>query len=138
MAGFLSEGIKVTVSAPTATGTSAISGAILDMAGYDAVMWIARLGSPAANNNLRAQQDTDPAGGTMADLAGTLVTHATNNVLMLDLQRPLERFVRCQITRGTSTTIDTLVAIQYRARQRPTVQPTSVLEQFASPLEGTA
>jgi hypothetical protein len=135
---YLSEIIKITAGAPTATGTSAVTGAIIDMAGWEGVLWLARLGSPAANNNIRAQQDTDPAGATMADLQGTLVTHATNNMLMLDLQRPQERYVRCVVTRGTTTTIDTMVVIQYRSRNRPAVQPISTLEQFLSPPEGTA
>lgn len=138
MARYLTEEIRITASAPTATGTSTIDSAEVDMAGWDGVLFVVRLGSPAANNNIRAQQDTATGMASAADLTGTLVNHASNNVHMLDILRPLERFVRCRVTRGTTTTIDTMVAIQYRGRSKPPTQPTSVLEQFASPIEGTA
>jgi hypothetical protein len=134
---FLSEQVKVTVDAPSAGATSPVNGTVLDMSGWDGVLWIARLGTPAANNNIRARQSTT-SGGTYADLKDTLVTHATNNVLMIDLKRPRAQFVRCQVTRGTTTTIDSLVAIQYRGRSRSFTQPTSTLEQHMSPAEGTA
>lgn len=137
--GFLSEDVKVTVDAPTVAGTSTIDSTILNMAGYDGVLWIVRLGTPAANNNIRAQQDIVVGMGAAADLLGTLVNSATLNQHMLDLKRPIEPFVRCRVTRGTSTTIDAVIAIQYRARVHPVVQPaTAVLEQWHAPIEGTA
>jgi hypothetical protein len=138
MQNYLTEEVKITADAPTVTGTTAIDSTILDMAGYDGVLWIVRLGAPNAGNNIRARQDTDPAMAAAADLLNTLVNHATNNVHMLELKAPLERYVRCRVTRGVTTTIDTLVAIQYRAANRPPVQPTSILEQHLSPVEGTA
>jgi hypothetical protein len=135
----LSEAVKITADAPTVTGTTTIDSTEIDMAGWDGVMWIVRLGSPAANNNIRAQQDTVTGMGTAADLTGTLVNHATKNVHVLDLKRPQEQFVRCRVTRGTTTTIDCLVAIQYRGRNSNFSQPASVvLERWHGPVEGTA
>jgi len=137
--GYLSDNIKITVEAPTAAGTSAINSTALDMAGFDGVLWVVRLGTPAANNNIRAQQDIVVGMGGAADLAGTLVNSATNNVHALDLQKPAEQFVRCQVTRGTSTTIDQVIAIQYKARSLPVAQAAAItLEQWSSPAEGTA
>jgi hypothetical protein len=130
---------KITAEAPTAAGTSTIDSAAYDMAGFAGICFIVRLGTPAANNNIRAQQDTVVGMGGAADLAGTLVNSATNNVHALDLQKPAEQFVRCQVTRGTSTTIDQLIALQYKARSLPIAQAAAVtLEQWSSPAEGTA
>lgn len=136
---FFTEWGKITVEAPTATGTTTIDSTILNMAGYEGVIWIARLGSPAANNNIRAQQDIVVGFGAAADLQGTLVNSASNNVHVLDLKRPQEQFVRCRVTRGTTTTIDTLVAIQYNPASLAVAQAASVtMEQWLSPPEGTA
>lgn len=136
----LTEETKVTTYAPTVTGTTTIDTTSLDMAGWDGIVYIVRLGSPAVNNNIRVQQDIVTAMGAAADLIGTLVgNHATDNPLILDIRRPIEQFVRCRITRGTTTTIDTVVAIQYRGRTRPSVQPSGTqIERWASPIEGTA
>ena len=136
--GYLTEDVKVTAAAPTVTGTTTIDTAEVDMAGWDGVLFVVRFGTPASNNNIRGQQDVVTGMAGAADLAGTLVNHATNAVHMLDLQRPQERFIRCRVTRGTSTTIDTMLVLQYRGRNKPPTQPTSVLEQFTGPAEGTA
>lgn len=139
LTGFLSDNVKITVNGPTSAGTSAIDSTTLDMAGFEGVIWIVRLGTAAADNNIRAQQDTVSGMGSAADLAGTLVNSASNNVHVLDLQRPLERYVRCRVTRGTSTTIDTVVALQYKARSLAVAQAAAItLEQHSSPVEGTA
>lgn len=131
--------VKITTVAPVATGTSTITGAALDMAGFDGALFIVRLGSPATNNNLRIQQ-CDTSGGSYADLAGTLVgNHATDNPLIVDIVRPREQFLKYQVTRGTTTTIDIVTIIQYRTRSGPTTQPSGTqAEKWIAPAEGTA
>src|SRR5262245_11309942 len=129
---------RVDVEAPTATGTSTIDSAAYDCSGYTGIAFFVRLGTPAANNDIRARQDV-ASGGSYADLAGTKVTHATNNQLMVDIFKPGKQFVKCRVTRGTSTTIDSLVAVRYGTRLRPVTQPAaSTSEQWTSPAEGTA
>lgn len=128
---------KITVEAPTAAGTSTIDSAAYDTAGFAGICFVVRLGTPAAGNNIRLRQDV-ASGGTYADLTGTLVNDAVKNQHMLDLQYPQKQFVKCRVTRATSSTIDSLVVIQYRARKRPVTQPTSVSESWQNPAEGTA
>lgn len=137
---FLNENCKLTVDAPTAAGTTTIDSTALDMTGFEGVLWIVRFGTPAANNNIRAQSDVVIGMGTAADLTGTLVNSATVNAHSLDLFRPIKQFVRVRTTRGTSSTIDTVVAIQYKPRNLPVVQAVAnvILEQWASPADGTA
>lgn|SRR5678816_925908 len=129
---------KVTIEAPTATGTTTIDSAAYDTAGFDGICFIVRLGTPAANNNIRARQDV-ATGGSYADLAGTLVNDPTNAQHVLDITRPGKQFVKCRVTRGTSTTIDAIVVVQYKARRRPVTQPTaSTTERWQGPAEGSA
>ena len=133
------DNFKITAEAPTATGTTTIDSAAYDMTGFEWIAFIVRLGTPAANNNIRLQQDTVTGMGAAADLANTLVNDAAKNQHMVMIARPIEGFVRCRVTRGTSTTIDTLVAIQGGTRKLPVTQPTgAVFETHRSNAEGSA
>jgi hypothetical protein len=139
MQGVLSEIGHITAEAPTATGTSTIDSAAVDMAGWDGAICICKIGSIATNNNLRARQD-DASGGSYADLAGSKVgDSASATPFVLDIRRPIKRYLKFRVTRGTTTTIDTLVVIKYRGRTSNFSQPTntSVVRLFA-PAEGTA
>lgn len=139
LTGYLSDNVKIDVEAPTATGTTTINSSAYDMAGYEGILFLVRLGSPASNNNIRAQQDTVSGMGSAADLAGTLVNSASINLHALDINRPSERYVRCQVTRGTTTTIDTIVVLRYKSRALAIAQGAAiVLEQYNAPAEGTA
>ena len=133
--------LKITTHAPTATGTSTITQTTgLDMAGFEGAILVVRLGSPATNNNIRVKQ-CDTVGGSYADLTGTLVgNNATDNPLIVDIRRPKEQFLKYEITRGTTTTIDSAIWIQYGASNRPVEQPSGTqIEHFTTgPAEGTA
>jgi hypothetical protein len=136
----LLEDTKITTFAPVATGTTTITQTTgLDTANFEGTLFIIRLGSPATNNNIRIKQ-CDTVGGTYADLAGTLVgNHATDNPLVVDVKNPKEQFLKYEVTRGTTTTIDTIVAIQYGPRNKPTTQPSGTQsEMYHGPAEGTA
>jgi hypothetical protein len=136
----LCEEILVTCDAPTVTGTTTIDSTPVDMAGFTGVIFLVRVGTAAANVNIRAQQDTVVGMGTAADLLGTLVATGSNTTVALDVVRTQEQFVRCRVTRGTTTTIDSMVTIRYGARRRPTAWPaTQTLEVYGTgPIEGTA
>jgi len=139
----LSGDISITMDGPTATGTTAIDSTHVDMAGFSGVLFIVRLGSPAANNNIRVQQDTAVAMAAAADLAGTLVAAGANNVVAVEVVYPGgptgEQFVRCRVTRGTTTTIDSITTIRFGARTSPVAMPSTVsFESWMGTGEGTA
>jgi hypothetical protein len=135
----LSDDISIAIDAPTITGTTTIDSTPQDMSGFSGIMFIVRLGSPAANNNIRVQQDTAVAMSAAADIAGTLIVSGTVNICVSEILHPGEQFVRCRVTRGTTTTIDSITAIRFGARGRPAAVPATVLlESFVSPIEGTA
>ena len=130
-----------------AVGTTTQTGSILDMQGFDGVIFIALLGAITDGTpSLKAAQGQAANLSDAADLEGssTPVTADTddNKALILDVYRPGERYVRPAIVRGGATgcVIDGVIAIQYQARKKPTTQDTTVAasKALASPAEGTA
>lgn len=127
--------------ATTAAGTTEIDGATIDTQGFEGVLFIAKFGTAASNNTLQAQQDSASGMGTVADVLGTSVAVGTSDeVVWLDFNKPLERYVRVQGERGTSSTLDWGVAILYGAKRQPVDNATAGTiagELHASPIEGT-
>lgn len=144
----LSKDIKITrVMSAIVVGTTSQNGSILDMSGYDGVMFIATFGALTATQvtSLKAQQGALVAGGDMADLAGTnvgpLADADSNKCLVLDIYRPQKRYVRPVVVRGTANAvIDGVLAVQYAGMVKPTVHDVTVAatEFHASPVEGIA
>ena len=138
----LSNAVKVTkviAAATAATGTS--NGTILDMSGFEGVMFVGgAMGTANSGNYIKAQQDTASGGGTMADLEGTKITPGDDDdSICLDLYRPLERYVRVVVVRGASSTLGDVYAIQYGGRKPPVDNADEVdTELHVSPAEGTA
>lgn len=122
--------------------TSDVTGDTVDTAGYDGVMFVTSFGTAAANNTLKAQQDSDSAMGTAADLLGTSVTSGTSDEeAWIDIYRPQERYVRVVGLRGTSSTLESIWAVLYDPKVMPvdnTTTGTIAGELHASPAEGTA
>ena len=136
----LTDDMKITTVAPTATGTSTITSSAIDMTGFDECTVIVRLGSPATNNNIKLQQSAT-SGGSYADLTGTLRgNHATNNPLIINIARPRLGFLKYVVTRGTTTTIDSVTIIQGGSKGvRPVTQPSGTASgTHYAPAEGTA
>ena len=131
------EGIATTVA-----GTSTINGAVFDMANFEGILFVVKFGTAAADNQIKAQEDDDVGMGAAADLEGTLVAvGASDEQLWLDIYRPLKQFVRVVALRGTSTTIDWGIAIQYGGKKGPqdnNVAGAIAGELHVSPDPGTA
>lgn len=119
-----------------------INGAGVDMKGSEGVAFIVVAGKgEVATWSIKAQQDTDSAFGTAADLAGTAKTFAsavaTDGVCVLDIYQPLERYVRPVLTAPNVNTARpiSIISIRYGARVMP---QTNTGEFHQSPDEGTA
>ena len=129
-----------------AAGQTDQNGGIIDMANYEGVVFIAVLGTLASGavTGLKVQMGNESNLSDAADLVGTAVSMTDsddNKLLVLDIHRPAERYVRAVVTRGTAdATIDGVIAIQYGARILPTSQDSTVagIETHVSPAEGTA
>lgn len=128
----------IDASAPIATGTTDQFSSIVDTSGADGVMFVARLGSPAANNILSAQQNSLNQAGGMADLASSGQAAGSSNLVVCEVSRPQKRYVRARVQRGTTTTIDSIMAFKYNIIKQPATQPASTVgKAVVAPAEGT-
>lgn len=136
--------IKTYQSAATSTVTSSA----VDMApgsgqAFDKALFVAYIGTPAADNTIKIQQsDDDGSTDAYSDLAGTSVVSGTSNELVYaEVIKPSKRYLKAVVTRGTSTTVDSIVAILGDPRISPVdndTAGTSTGEINVSPAEGTA
>lgn len=147
MSGNELQGLKFTSALDYASGNADREGAILDMAGYEGVLMITKFAAIAAGaaTKVKAQQDTDSAGGTMADLAGTGITVADdddNQIFVIDIYQPRERYVRLVVDKdAANATAESALYIQYGAANKPVtanVTDAVTYEFHQSPAEGTA
>lgn len=130
-----------------AAGQTTQTSSAVDMADYEGCLFIALLGACDGTSvpSLKAQQSSDDGStDSYADLLGTSVagTDADDNkMLILDVYRPRERYLKALVTRATAdVVIDGVLAIKYGPRKTPITQGSDVAnsELHVSPAEGTA
>lgn len=137
------------LSNAVAAGTTAVNSAEVDMAGFEGVAFVVVMGTITDGTpKVKAQQDVVTGMAGAADLAGTGVDLAAtddNKIVVLDIKRPLERFLRCVVDRTlgspvTGAVIDGIFAIRYGAGVLPASHSADVAgnETHVSPAEGTA
>lgn len=144
----LSKQVKITQAiTPTdgVAGTADINGAILDMQGFEGVLVEVTFGAitSGAVTSIKMQQDTASNMGTAADLTGTAQTVADDDddqIFYIDLYKPLERYVRLVVDRGTQNAVVAgATYLQYGAHEQPVSHGATVSgEIHISPAEGTA
>lgn len=127
-------------AAAAAAAANITDSTVIDTQGYEGCLIIAKFGTSAVNNGIKVQQDTVVGFGTGADLAGSQqLLDATAKVAIVDIHRPLERFLKPIVVRGTSSTLDSLIAILYSGMSEPAAVDTAVNQKVVvSPSEGTA
>ncbi len=125
-----------------AADNETLVGAGVDMSGYEGVaFYVYALKGEALNFTVKAQQDSDSAYGTVADLKDTSVAFATtvgaDGSTMLDIYRPTEQYVRPSVAvpNAVAATPVAVIAILYGGRNRP---ESNAGEIHASPYEGIA
>ncbi|MDP2381231.1 MAG: hypothetical protein Q8N00_00345 [Nitrospirota bacterium] len=143
--GNLLEETKITkLNDATAAGTSAINSGIVDMSGYDGVVFLTSTGTVLATGTatIKAQQGAVSNMADAADLIGTsqaFIDTDDNRSVAIDIKRPNERYVRCVITRAVANSDwGPIWALQYRARKVPVAQGLDKYESHTNPIEGTA
>src|SRR5688572_15870913 len=135
------QAINVTAGAAAAAN---VNGDIIDMQGYDSVLFVAQFGPivGGAVTSLKVQQGDDPAMADAADLLGTGVTVLDtddNKVKYIEVYRPKERYVRLVCLRATQAATVAAMAYLHAARSEPVSQPADVAgESHLSPAEGAA
>jgi hypothetical protein len=133
----LSHGIKVTVvEAAAAAGTTELVSDVLDMQGFDGVIFIALLGDVTDTSVLTltakgntANHVSSPTPITQASATFTAgASDADSKALMVDVCDPALRYIFASLTRATANAVlGGIIAIQYSADYRPTSQAASVI-----------
>lgn len=119
----------------------------LDMANWDGVVFIAPVTDSVATGvaTLTVEQNDDDSDTGMAALSGAVATGTSvqnddlnDKLLIVDVYRPLERYVQAVRTSGTANiAFGTMIAILYRGRKAPVSAHSTVLQatRVASPSE---
>lgn len=131
-----------------AAGQTEQTGTGVDMSDAEVVTFYAAFGAitGGAVTSIKAQQSSDNGvADGWSDLEGSSVAVADtddNKVVPLEIVRPLKRYVRLVISRGTqNAVIDGVIAVKTHLRVRPGVNDTTTAlagESHAGPAEGTA
>lgn len=133
----LANNVKISwVKALIASNASTDSNtAILDMSGFDGVIFItpvttATTGSVVA---LTVESSTTNADTYMAAITGAAATKtspADGTLLVVDVYRPLKRYVQGVITSATQVaTFDATIAIQYSGSKMPISEAATIADQ---------
>ncbi len=118
----LSGEVKITKIKDTtsAAGSTVLESSVLDMAGYDGVLFVTSFGTAAADNLLKAKMSTANDSGTMGDIEGSAVAPgASDEDQWLDVYRPRKRYLQLVAVRATSTKLGDMWAFQYGGRIKP-------------------
>ncbi len=119
---------------PTAgvAGTSAINGTTLDVQGFEGIIAYVRFGAIVAGavTSVKIQHGDASDLSDAADITGSSVTVADTDdekAVVINLHRPLKRYVRVVVSRGTqNATVSEAHYQLYDARKAPTTHDTSV------------
>lgn len=134
----LTKGVKVTVVSPAAAAAqTAITSSVLDMTGYEGVMFIALTGDVTSGSVLSllakgnsANSTSSPAPVTQATATYTAASASDSDskALVVDVAKPPLRYAFASLTRtAQDAVIGGIIAIQYDAHNKPTSHDASVI-----------
>ena len=115
--GYLADNVKIDKIADySAASTDTVTSSEPDMAGYDGVIFLTSVGSPATNNVLTMHHGA--VSGSVAASDAVTTPAASDEDQVLDVQHPIYQYVKAVLTRGTSSTCEGIWAIRYKARTK--------------------
>lgn len=134
----LSKSIKVTVvEAAAAAAQTELVTDVLDMQGYEGVMYLALLGDvsdgsvltlTAKGNSANSVSLPTPVTQKATDAFTAGAATADSKVLLVDVYKPTLRYQFASLTRTTANAIvGGIIAIQYCAKNKPTTHDASVI-----------
>jgi hypothetical protein len=106
---------------PTVTGTTTITtgSSPIDMQGFDGALVLFSFGSTAANIIPKLQIGAASDASDAADITGASQAASTSKKIMIDVFRPGGRYLTLSILRTTTTTIDCVWVLLYKAGKQP-------------------
>lgn len=138
----LSKSTLITIETLKDADNETLTGAGVDMAGYDNVTFVVgALEGEALSFSIKAQQAAASDFSDAADLAGTAVAFSTTvgakGLAVLEIRQPAERYLRAVVTvpNATAATPTFCIAIRHNPRTLP---QTNTGELHTTPAEGTA
>jgi len=145
MKNLLSDAILQKVANGAAAGQGTTTSDEVDTAGVDSVAFLVSIGAITATGTVtvHAEQDVVTGMGGAADLAGSAQAYTdadSNKLLILEIHRPMERFVHCVCVRAVANAVlNGIYAIKSMAKNRPVAQGATVVASkiLLSPAEGT-
>lgn len=134
----LSKNVKVTrVAASAVAAQTEVVSSVLDMQGFDGVLFIAFLGDvttaavltlTAKGNSANSTSSPTPVSQVATAAFTADGTSADNKMLMVDVYDPALRYMFASLTRtAANAVVDGIVAIQYMAESRPTTHDAAVI-----------
>lgn len=121
----------------TAAGITAINSTSVDMQDFESVKFVCCLGALTATQvtSLKAQGSTDNV--TFNDIAGAVTANAadadSNKMLILEVYRPQQRYVRAVVNRATANAaVDSVTALQSGPKKAPTTNDASTTSSAVS------
>lgn len=134
--------VAYVAGAAVAAQTEVLS-TVLDMTGYDGVMFIALLGDVTATSVLTLTAKGNTASSTSSPTPVTQkatsaftagASDADSAALVVDVYDPAMRYMFASLTRTTANAVvNGIVAIQYKAEYRPTTQDATVIANAMGP-----
>jgi hypothetical protein len=134
----LSKDIKITVvEAAAAAAQTELVTDVLDMSGYEGVMFIALTGDVSdtsvltltvKGNSANSVTTPTPVTQKATDAFTAGAATADSKVLLVDVYKPALRYVFGSLTRTTANAIiGGIIAIQYKSVNKPTTQDATVI-----------
>ena len=134
--------VAYVAGAAVAAQTEVLS-TVLDMTGYDGVMFIALLGDVTATSVLTLTAKGNTANSTSSPTPVTQkatsaftagASDADSAALIVDVYDPAMRYMFASLTRTVANAVvNGIVAIQYKAEYRPTTQDATVIANAMGP-----
>lgn len=134
----LSKDIKITVvEAAAAAAQTELVTDVLDMTGYEGVMFIALTGDVSdtsvltltvKGNTANSVSSPSPVTQKASDAFTAGAATADSKVIMVDVYKPAMRYIFGSLTRTAANAIvGGIIAIQYGAKTKPTTQDATVI-----------
>ncbi len=140
----LLKNIKVTpVAASAVAAQTEVLTSVLDMSGFDGVMFIALMGDVTATSVLTLTAKGNSASSTSSPTPVTQIataaftagaSDADDKALVVDVYDPMLRYAFASLTRTTANAVvNGIIAIQYTAEYKPTTQAATVIAAAMGP-----
>lgn len=139
----LNKAVKIRlVKGYQSANTGAIESDVVDMQGYDGVLFVSTIDVANSGNYIKAQEGDAANLGDAADLLGTkVICTIAQKPIWVDVFRPRKRYIRLHVTRTASTACGEIYAVQYGGTKLPDSNAVALViqgEEHISPIAGTA